>query len=92
MPHPVSLLTLQFLAWVESRPRTYAEARLAWHSTCPTTCAWEDAISESLIEFETGGARLTEDSRVVLSARGRALLEAHDEAAGEPNTPSIAAQ
>ena len=74
MPHPVSLLTLQFLAWVESRPRTYAEARQAWRSTCPTTCAWEDAISDGLIEFETGRGRLTDHSRVVLSARGRSAL------------------
>jgi hypothetical protein len=90
-PHPVSLLTLQFLAWVESRPRTYSEARQAWRSTCPTTCAWEDALSEGLIEFETGGARLTDRSRVVLSARGRALLEAQAER-GEPIAPGVAAQ
>src|SRR5258707_1285411 len=44
-----NLLTLQFLAWVESRPRTYAETRQAWRSTCPSTCAWEDALSESLV-------------------------------------------
>lgn len=82
MPHSVSLLTLQFLAWVESRPRTYAEARQAWRSTCPTTCAWEDAITEGLIAFETGGDRLTDESRVVLSARGRATLGAHAADAG----------
>ena len=86
-----NLLTLQFLAWVESRPRTYAEARHAWRSTCPTTCAWEDALSESLIEFETDGGRLTNSSRVVLSARGRALLEAHANTR-EPSATGIAAQ
>ena len=89
MPHSVSLLTLQFLAWVESRPRTYAEARQAWRSTCPTTCAWEDAISEGLIAFETGGGRLTDRSRVMLSERGRAALGAH--ATGEASAPAIAA-
>ncbi|MGH7126183.1 MAG: hypothetical protein ACREFI_17540 [Stellaceae bacterium] len=79
MPQSVSLLTLQFLAWVEARPRTYAEARQAWRSTCPTTCAWEDAISENLIEFESsGGGRLTDGSSVVLSARGRAALVAQE--------------
>ncbi|HXP72843.1 MAG TPA: hypothetical protein VN823_01755 [Stellaceae bacterium] len=91
MPHSVSLLTLQFLAWVDSRPRTYAEARQAWRSTCPTTCAWEDALSESQIEFETGGGRLTDRSPVVLSARGRAALQAKTEV-GETLAPSIAAQ
>jgi len=90
MPHSVSLLTLQFLAWVESRQRTYAEARQAWRSTCPTTCAWEDAISDGLIQFETGGGRLSDGSRVVLSARGRAALNGEG-AAGE-TAPSLAAQ
>ncbi len=91
MPQPASLLTLQFLAWVESRPRTYGEARQAWRSTCPTTCAWEDALSEGLIGFETGGGRLTDRSQVVLSARGRALLEGSAQPQ-QPATPSIAAQ
>jgi hypothetical protein len=86
-----NLLTLQFLAWVESRPRTYAETRQAWRSTCPSTCAWEDALSESLVEFETDGGRLTESSRVVLSAKGRALLEAHANTRA-PSAPGIAAQ
>ncbi len=85
------LLTLQFLAWIDARLRTYAEARQAWRSTCPTTCAWEDALSESLIEFKTDGGRLTGSSRVVLSARGRALLEAHANTR-EPSAPGIAAQ
>jgi len=89
MPQTVSLLTLQFLAWVESRPRTYAEARQAWRSTCPTTCAWEDAISDGLIAFEIGGGRLTDQSRVVLSTRGRAALSVHSK--GETSGPAIAA-
>lgn len=75
MSQPVSLLTLQFLAWIDARPRTYAEARQAWRSTCPTTCVWEDAISEGLIGFETDGPRLTDSSGVRLSARGRAALD-----------------
>jgi len=88
---PMNLLTLQFLAWVDCRPRTYSEARQAWRSTCPTTCAWEDALSERLIEFETGGGRLTGTSGVVLSARGRALLHSHPEV-GERVVPRMAAQ
>ena len=91
MPQSVSLLTLQFLAWIESRPRTYAEARQAWRSTCPTTCAWEDAISEGLIAFETGGARLSDQSRVVLSARGLAALLAEGRES-EVVAPGLAAR
>jgi hypothetical protein len=34
MPDSVSLLTLEFLAWIDSRPHTYAEAIEAWRSTC----------------------------------------------------------
>jgi hypothetical protein len=89
MPQSVSLLTLEFLAWVEGRPRTFAEARQAWHSTCPATCAWEDAISENLIGFESGGGRLTDRSRVVLSARGHEALVRHR--AGEPAVGTMAA-
>jgi hypothetical protein len=89
MSEPVSLLTLQFLAWIDARPRTFAEARQAWRSTCPTTCAWEDAISEGLIAFETRGERLTDRSAVGLSAQGRAVLRAH-QAAG-PSTPATLA-
>ncbi|MGO8916418.1 MAG: hypothetical protein ACLQJR_10970 [Stellaceae bacterium] len=65
------LLTIEFLKWVASRPRTYAEVREGWRSTCPLTCAWEDAISDGLVEFEGGPA----PARLVLSARGRAALE-----------------
>jgi hypothetical protein len=89
-PSP-SLLTLQLLSWITSQPRSYAEARQAWRSTCPTTCAWEDAISEGLIEFETGSGRITGDTAVRLSASGRAALQA----AGEVQAPAaldIAAQ
>ncbi len=87
----MSLLTLQFLIWVSNRPRSYAEARQAWRSTCPTTCAWEDAISEGLIEFETGSGRLTGDTRVRLSAHGRAALQAGSEGIA-PSGLEIAAQ
>jgi hypothetical protein len=72
MPRPVSLLTIEFLGWVASRPRTHAEAREAWRSTCPTTCAWEDAISAGLIQFENGGGLA--ESRVILTPQGRAAL------------------
>jgi hypothetical protein len=46
MASEAKLLTIEFLKWVASRPRTDAEAREAWRSTCPLTCAWEDAVSD----------------------------------------------
>ena len=69
MASEAKLLTIEFLKWVAARPRSVTEARQAWSSTCPLNCAWEDAITEDLIER---GA----DGRLSLSARGRARLEA----------------
>ena len=44
MPDSQSLLMLEFLDWVSSRRRTYAEAMEAWRSTCPRHTVWEDAL------------------------------------------------
>ena len=70
MPRPVSLLTVQFLAWVADRPRTYADVMDAWRSNCPRSPVWEDAIIDGLVRFEN-------ESRgaVVLTPLGRATLE-----------------
>jgi hypothetical protein len=74
MPESVSLLMLQFLDWIATRRRTYAEAMEAWRSSCPRLTVWEDALADGLIQFE-GGSTLR-DYEVTLSARGRAMLEA----------------
>jgi hypothetical protein len=75
MSDPAHALTLQFLAWVAEGPRTYADAMEAWRSTCPRLSIWEDAILDGLIEFSAGGATRNQ-SRVVLTVRGRARLSA----------------
>jgi hypothetical protein len=67
MASETRLLTVQFLQWVAAKPRSYREMREAWGSTCPLTCAWEDAIAEDLVRH---GA----DRRLMLTERGRALL------------------
>ncbi len=72
MASEAKLLTVQFLQWVAVRPRSYAEVRDTWSSTCPLNCAWEDAVSDDLVERGAEG-------RLVLSERGRARLA---EAAG----------
>jgi len=72
MASEAKLLTVQFLQWVAVRPRSYAEVRDTWSSTCPLNCAWEDAVSDDLVERSA-------DGRVVLSERGRTRLA---EAAG----------
>ncbi|HLH91459.1 MAG TPA: hypothetical protein VKX28_23655 [Xanthobacteraceae bacterium] len=72
MPDPAHALTLQFLAWVAEGPRTYAQAMDAWRSTCPRLSIWEDAILDGLVSFAGGATR--NQSRVTLTAKGRALL------------------
>jgi len=69
MASEAKLLTVQFLCWVASRPRSHAEARAAWSSTCPLNCAWEDALADDLVALTRGGG-------VVLTAAGQARLEA----------------
>ncbi|MGE5269345.1 MAG: hypothetical protein ACM3JG_06685 [Thiohalocapsa sp.] len=68
MASEARLLTIQFLAWIADRPRTPADLREAWSSTCPLACAWEDAISDDLVRH---GA----DGHLVLTERGRAVLD-----------------
>ena len=72
MPESVSLLTLEFLAWIDSRPRTYAEAIEAWRSTCPQHPVWDDALIEGLIRIES--AETMDRSVVSLTPRGKALI------------------
>jgi hypothetical protein len=76
MASEAKLLTLQFLKWVAERPRFYAELRAAWSSTCPLNCAWEDAITDDLVERAA-------DGHLALTARGHARLT---EAGVEPAT------
>ena len=67
MASEAKLLTLQFLKWIAERPRFYVELRAAWSSTCPLNCAWEDAITDDLVER-------TADGSLALTAHGRAKL------------------
>lgn len=67
MASEAKFLLVQFLDWVDARPRRIAEVRAAWSSTCPLNCAWEDALSDDLVAC---GA----DGMVVLTERGRARL------------------
>lgn len=67
MASEAKLLSVQFLQWLAARPRSYAEVRDAWSSTCPLNCAWEDAVADDLV-------RHTPDGIVALTERGRARL------------------
>ena len=73
MSEPASLLMLEFLSWVASRPRTYDEALDAWRSTCPRHTVWEDALIDGLIQVVRAGAQ--HQAEVTLTSRGRAILD-----------------
>lgn len=74
MDDALGLLTVQFLAWVESAPRTYGEAMAAWRTSCPRLPAWEDALDGGLVRVEPAAGAAMADSAVVLTPRGEALL------------------
>ena len=61
--------TLQLLAWIAERPRTYPETMEAWKSSCPRLTVWEDAVADGLVRVELGN--------VLLSSAGTELLDTH---------------
>jgi hypothetical protein len=73
MPESANLLMLEFLSWVSSRPRTYADAMNAWQTSCPRHTIWEDAIIDGLIQLN--GAETLHDPEVILTPRGKAYLD-----------------
>ncbi len=75
MPSAASPLTLQFLAWVAGRPRTYKDAMEAWRTSCPRMPIWEDAVSDGLVRLECRGGQPMGQRKVVLTPRGRAVLD-----------------
>lgn len=87
MPEPANLLTLEFLAWVARRRRSYAEAMEAWRSTCPRHTVWEDALADGLIQFEGGDALC--EYEVTLTPQGRSVLDANGRPA--PTRPTAGA-
>jgi len=72
MSELVNLLMLEFLAWISSRRRTYAETMNAWQSTCPRHTVWEDAMIDGFIELNRKPALV--DPEVILTPLGKALL------------------
>ena len=55
----VTSLTLQLLAWIAERDRTYAQTMEAWKSSCPRLTVWEDAIADGLVRVQRGTDILT---------------------------------
>ena len=42
-------LIVDFVAWLASEPRSYAEALEAWRTNCPRLTVWEDARERGLV-------------------------------------------
>jgi hypothetical protein len=83
MGESTNLLMLEFLTWVADRRRTYDEAMEAWQSHCPRQTIWEDAIIDGYIQVN-GGESLP-DPEVILTARGKAILNGTN---GDPIMPN----
>jgi hypothetical protein len=76
MSESVNLLMIEFLSWISSRRRTYAEAMDAWQSHCPRQTIWEDAMIDGYIQLNR--AEMILDPEITLTARGLALLDGHN--------------
>jgi hypothetical protein len=78
MASEAKFLTVQFLQWLAARLRSHAEVRDAWSSTCPLNCAWEDAISDDLVQRSADGHLvLSENGRARLAEAARSAIPAH---------------
>jgi len=76
MSESVNLLMLEFLAWISSRRRTYADVMEAWQTTCPRHTVWEDAMIDGYIELNRRDT--LRDPEVTLTPRGLALLNGNN--------------
>ena len=59
MERTLSAPTLELLAWISERPRSYADTMEAWTSHCPRLTVWEDAIADGLVAVGREGVSLT---------------------------------
>jgi hypothetical protein len=66
---PTTAPTLQLLAWIAERSRTYPETIEMWKSSCPRLTVWEDALSDGLVRVERRNVLLTDAGTELLKAR-----------------------
>lgn len=72
---PVALV-LDFLEWLDSAPRAYADAMDTWRTSCPRLTVWEDALDggyamRRLTAQGHAMVELTPSGQVLLAAAGR---------------------
>jgi len=63
----VTSLTLQLLAWIAERDRTYTQTMDAWKTSCPRLTVWEDAVADGLVRVQRGTVLLTAAGTELLS-------------------------
>jgi hypothetical protein len=80
-------LTRDFLTWLTDAPRTYAEAMEAWRTSCPRFSIWEDALAADLIQIMPAPGAPYTRALVVVTPRGRAVLDGSAHAGSSPRTP-----
>ena len=49
MTDTLTPLVLDFLEWIEARPRPYSEVMDAWRTSCPRLTVWEDVNERGFI-------------------------------------------
>jgi len=69
MPEMIHPLTLDLLAWLAPRPRSYAEVMDAWRTSCPRLTIWEDALAAGFVEVDGDEVRLTLRGHEVLATQ-----------------------
>jgi hypothetical protein len=76
MTQPLEPLVLDFVEWVATAPRPYAEAMDAWRTSCPRLTVFEDAVDRGLVSRKTAQGRTT----IVATPRGLTFLREHGRA------------
>lgn len=64
-------LVLDLVAWIATRPRSYAEVMEAWRTSCPRFPIWEDAVDLGFIARVDQGRA---EAMVDVTPAGRAFL------------------
>jgi hypothetical protein len=67
--HTGAAPTLELLAWIAERSRTYPETIEVWKSSCPRLTVWEDALADGLVRVERGHVLLTGAGAELLTKR-----------------------
>ena len=63
-------LILDFLEWLATGPKAYADVMEAWRTSCPRLTVWEDAVDNGFVAQQRTGR----DLMVALTSWGRSFL------------------